>query len=217
MFAPAFRVGFGLGVARADQAAAAGGGKVGGEPLPERKFVEPGPGREPPRPPPQPGAPGDVPTAGAEGRKDVRLPPGFQLRAEGAQRQIVFEVFEGGFDLGAPEVKLPPLGRGASAALGAPKITAFAPACLAPLVAVEPERKGGGNRLSRGRQLQIPKPPGRALAAPGFPQFEPEWTGLAPPLAQFVQTFASSPEVAPAPGALLAHPVPALGQHVEFT
>ena len=133
LFAPAFRVGFGLGVARADQAAAAGGGKVGGEPLPERKFVEPGPGREPPRPPPQPGAPGDVPTAGAEGRKDVRLPPGFHLRAEGAQRQIVFEVFEGGFDLGAPEVKLPPLGRGASAAMGAPKITAFAPACRAPL------------------------------------------------------------------------------------
>ena len=49
----------------------------------------------------------DVQTVGQKGDENVGFDPMLQLMVDGAQGQVVFEVFEGGFHFGQLNVKLP--------------------------------------------------------------------------------------------------------------
>jgi len=106
-----FLVGLRLGVAAEDEGAAVGGREVGIDHLDGGKLVEYSPGGETRSVGPQAGAEGDVKAIGEEGDKDAGLDAGLALVVDGAQIQVVLEIFESRFDFSELDVKVPKFGR----------------------------------------------------------------------------------------------------------
>lgn len=97
----------GLGVAGHDDLAAVGGGQVDVEHLHGGELFEHGARGQPAGGAFEPGLEGHLQAVGEEGYEDVGMDAAFELVVDGAQGQVAFEFFEGLFDFGELEVKLP--------------------------------------------------------------------------------------------------------------
>ena len=91
---------------------------------------------------PQTGAQGDMKAIGHESNEDVGLDAIFALMIDGAQVQVVLEVFEGGFNFGQLDVEAPQLRWIAATEVGPQQVTAFAAAGGAKFGPVEPVVEG---------------------------------------------------------------------------
>lgn len=153
-------VGLGLGVSTQDDSALVGGGEVHVEHLDGGKFLQHGAGREPGRQVAQAPPQGHVQAIGQERNEDVGLDAVLELVVDGAQGQIVFEVFEGRLHFGELDVKLPEfLGAASAGDVAAQEIAALLFAALAQFVFAQGEgklgRAGGDLRLDQPRARGI--------------------------------------------------------------
>ena len=147
-------VGIELGIAAEDQGASVGCREMHVEHLDGREFVQQRAGRQARSQRPQTGPQMDVQAVGQKGDKDVRFHSPLQLMENGAQAQVVLEVFEGRFHLRELNVKLPQLLRFLRAQVAAQQIPPLPLAHLAQLVRAQLERDiGRANFLSLLRGL----------------------------------------------------------------
>src|SRR5260370_3866708 len=104
------------------------------------------------------------------------LEPMLDLMIDRPELEIVFQVFERSLDFGQLNVELPEIGGIAISEIGAPQITPFTSAHLAPLLAVEREaetRPAGGD-------LAVDQPPRRPHPGTRGAQLPQEFTPRAP-------------------------------------